>query len=153
MPAETETFPSPLTRFAGPFGLVVDGAGIEDYVAAEGLEFDARQIGAGDLQSVEKKAGGFAFELSGEGEAHDLHERDLDGVGVLKDGELDGGAAARASSIGVERNALFVIALVKVTELVAAEGGASALGAVDFDVLTSNWERKHGCLLGLASSS
>ena len=91
-------------------------------------------------------------ELSGDEQAHDLHEGDLDGVGVLEDGKFDGrGTTTRA--VRIELDAFFVVTFVEVTELVAAEGGASALGAVDFDVLAATWERNHGFSLEGASSS
>jgi len=61
------------------------------------------------LQGVEQESGAFAVDLTGGDQAHDLHERDLDGVGVLKDGEIEGDVAAAASSVGVEGNALFVV--------------------------------------------
>jgi hypothetical protein len=63
---------------------LVHGARINDYAGFDGgLEIDAAEVRGGGLQSVEKQAGGFGVQLSVEDEAHDLHERDLDGVGVL----------------------------------------------------------------------
>jgi hypothetical protein len=53
------------------------------------------------LQGVEHEAGGFGVDLSGDDEADDLHERDLDGVGVLEHREVDGDVAAAARAIGV----------------------------------------------------
>jgi len=52
-----------------------------------GFEFHVAEINGGGLQGVEQEAGHFGFELAGEDEAHDLHEGDLDGVGVLEDGQ------------------------------------------------------------------
>ena len=84
-------------------------------------------------------------------QTHDLHERDLDRVGVFEDWQVDGDvAAARAGvflAIEIDLDALFVVALVEVAESVAAEGGRSALCAVDLDVLTAIWEIWHGGLL------
>jgi hypothetical protein len=40
------------------------------------------------LQGVEQEAAGFGVDLAGGEQAHDLHERDLDGVGVLEDGKI-----------------------------------------------------------------
>jgi hypothetical protein len=85
----------------------------------------------------------------------DLHERDLDGVGVLEDGQVDGDPAAGARSflavvflaIGVELDALVVMALMEVAETVAAEGGRSALRAVDLDVLATIGVGRHVELL------
>jgi hypothetical protein len=53
----------------------------------------------------------------------------------------------RRAPVGVKGKTLFVVTLVEVAELVAAKGGASALGAVHFDVLTAIWEIWHGDLL------
>jgi hypothetical protein len=83
-----------------------------------------------------EEAGGFVFDLLGDEQAHDLHEGDLDGVGVFEDGEDESGDAA-AGAVGAELNALVLKALVEETETVAAQGGRSALGAVDFEVLTA----------------
>ncbi len=71
-----------------------------------------------------------------EEQAHNLHEGDLDRIGVFEDGESEGSGAA-ASAIGSEADAFVVKALVKETKTVAAQGGRSALHAVDFDVLTT----------------
>ncbi len=125
-------------------GSLIDGAGIEDDVVTKGRERCAREVGAGDLQSVEREAGGFAVELAGDGEAQDLHDADLDRVGVLKGGKVDGDAAAAARAVGVELDALLVMAFVEEAETVAAQGGRSALRAVDLEILAPIWERKHG---------
>ncbi len=99
------------------------------------------------MQAVEQEAGGFAVDLAGDDEAHDLHEGDLDGVGVLEDGEFDDdGATAGAvllEAVEVELKALLLVAFVEVTEFVAAQGGRSALGAVNLDVLASIWKTWH----------
>ncbi len=108
----------------------------DDVVLEEGLEGGAAKIEGRGLQSVEHEAGGFGVELAAEREAHDLHEADLDGVGVLEDGEVDGGARLTGAS-GVDDDALIVPLLVKVAETVALEGRRSALRAVDFDVLAA----------------
>ena len=98
----------------------------------------APEVGRGGLQGVEEQAGGSRLYLSAEDEAHDLHERDLDRLGVLEHGHIDHGAAA-AGAVGVEDDASVAPTLVKVTEMLAPEGGRSALGAVGFDVFaTSN---------------
>jgi hypothetical protein len=76
-----------------------------------------------------------------------LHERDLDGVGVFEDREGDGEVARAASSVCAECYALFLVEFVEVAETVAAQGGRSALGAVDFEMLTAIWEIWHGSLL------
>ena len=97
----------------------------------------APEVGRGGLQGVEQQAGSSGLYLSAEDEAHDLHERDLDGFGVLEHGHIDDGAAA-AGAIGVEDDASVAPTLVKVTEMLAPEGGRSALGAVGFDVFATS---------------
>lgn len=110
-----------------------DGAGIEDHLVMIGLELGAAKIGAGGLQGIEKKPGGFAVDLAGDDKAHDLRERDLDALGVFENRKIDRDLArtSGACAIGVELDALLVMQLVKVAEAVAAQGGRSALRAVD----------------------
>ena len=79
------------------------------------------------MQCVEEESGDFWIELPGEDEAHDLHERDLDGVSVL---EHRHGEAERGGGVGVQRNALALPVLVKETEAASAESRGAALGAV-----------------------
>src|ERR1700722_14766690 len=102
------------------------------------FEIGAPEVGRGGLQGVEQQAGGFGLYLSAEDEAHDLHERDLDGVGVLEHGHIDDDAAeAGARVVGGEVRV--GPALGKVAETRGPEGGRTALGAVGFDVFaTSN---------------
>jgi hypothetical protein len=92
------------------------------------------EIGDGDLQGVEHEAGGFAVELAGGQESHDFGERELDGIGVLKNGKAERGVATVARTVGVEFDALFVLAPVVVAEAVVAHGRRSALGARHHDV-------------------
>jgi hypothetical protein len=126
-------------------GTVVEGsdggvARVEDDVVVIGIEVRAREIAAGGLQGVEKKAGGFVLDLMRQKQAHDLHERDLDGVGVFEDREGECGLAATSVGFGIiggEADALILKALVEETETAAAERGRSALDSVDFDVLAA----------------
>lgn len=98
----------------------VHAAGVDDDVGfVQRLEVGAAEIKRRGLQSVEHEAGGFGVELAGERQAHDLHEADLDGVRVLEDGEVEGGAGA-AGAGGVDDDALIVPLLVKIAEAVAA---------------------------------
>jgi hypothetical protein len=76
-----------------------------------------------------------------------LHKRDLDGVGVFEDREGDGEVARAAGLVCAQCDALFLVEFVEVAEAVAAQGGRSALGAVDFEMLTAIWEIWHGSLL------
>jgi hypothetical protein len=113
------------------------GAGIDNHAGLDGgLEIDAAKVGGGGLQGIEQEAGGFRVQLSIEDEAHDLHERDLNGVGVFEHGQIERDAGA-AGAVGVEDDAGFVPAFVEKAEVVASQGGRSALGAIDFDVLAT----------------
>jgi hypothetical protein len=78
-------------------------------------------------------------DLLGDELAHDLHEGDLNGVGVFEDGEDEGGDAA-AGAVGAEAYVFVLKAFVEETETIAAECGRSALGAIDFEVLTASWK-------------
>jgi hypothetical protein len=75
-------------------------------------------------------------DLLGDEQAHDLHEGDLDGVSVFEDGEDEGGDTA-TGAVGAEADMFVLKAFVEETETGAAQGGRSALGAVDFEVLTA----------------
>jgi hypothetical protein len=75
-------------------------------------------------------------ELAAEDQAHDLHERDLDGVGVFEDGKLDGVRDAEGSSL-VQVDVSGAPAIMEVAEASAAKRGRTALSAVGFDVLTA----------------
>ena len=111
-------------------------ARIDDDVVTEGFEVGLAEVAAGGLQGIEKEAGGFVVDLLGDEKAHDLHEGDLDGVGVFEDGQDEGGNAA-TGAVGAELDAFVLKAFVEITEAVAAQGGRSALGTVDFEVLTT----------------
>src|SRR5450755_524695 len=102
------------------------------------LEIDAGKIGGSGLQAVEHQAAGFGIELAAEDEAHDLHERDLDGVGVFENRKLDGGGDAECSGI-VQVEVSGAPAIMEVAESLATQRGRAALGAIGFDVLTA-WD-------------
>ena len=88
------------------------------------------------MQGVEDEAGGFVVHLAGGEQSNDLHEGDLDGIGIFKYGKFEGdGLVAGAGR--VEADMLVTPAFVEVAETVAALRGGSALGAVDFDVLAA----------------
>src|SRR5579859_5621217 len=127
---------------------VGSGARVEDDFVNEGVEPGHAEIGAGSLQGIKKEAGGFVLDLLGDEQAHDLHEGNLNGVGVFEQRQDEGGAAA-AGARGVETDALVLVALVKKTETVAAQRGRSALGAIDFEMLTTIWITGHESLLPL----
>jgi len=128
-----EVFVVPDVRTELGFGYVAD---VEDDVVGAREELGQAEVGAGGLQGIEEEAGGFVVELSGDEEAHDLHEGDLDGVGVLEDGEFEGGDAA-TGAVGAELDAFVLKAFVEIAETVSAQGGRSALSAVDFEMLTA----------------
>ena len=71
---------------------LIDLLGVDYHLGFEaGLEAGKAKVGAGGLQGVEKQTGGFVVELAGGQQAHDLHQGDLDGVGVFEEGEFEGG--------------------------------------------------------------
>ena len=107
------------------------------------------EVGGRNLQGVEHKAGGFAFDFSGGQQTHDLGERDLDGTGILEKGQSERRVAAVARLVGVKGEELFVLALVVVAEAVVAHGGRSALSAVDHDMQALVGQTGHDELLPL----
>ena len=129
-------------------GSVGGVARVEDDFVDVRFEVGHAQVGAGGLQGVEQEAGGFVVELLGDEQAHDLHEGDLNGVGVFEDGEDEGGNAA-TGAVGGEFDLLVLKAFVEEAETVAAQGGRSALSAVDFEVLTAIGKTLHWSTLPL----
>jgi len=125
-----------VSPYLGSEGSVGDMARIENDVVEEGIELGEAEIGAGGLQGVKEEAGGFVLDFVRDEQTHDLHDGHLDGVGVFEDGKNEGGRAA-TGAVGVEADALVLEALVEKTITVAAECGRSALGAIDFEVLTA----------------
>ena len=114
-----------------------------------GLEIGVAEVARGRLKGIEEETSFFVVDLAGHGHAHDLHDGDLDRIGILKDWEINGGGAARLP--GVDADALLVPLPVKETELVAAQSGRTALRAVDFDVLTTIGIRRHELSLVLGN--
>jgi len=121
---------------------VTNGAGVEDDIVMLGFESSHAQVATGGLQGVEQEAGGFVVDLLGDEQANDLHEGDLNGVGVFENRE-DEGRNAAAGAVGAEFDPLVLKAFVEKAEAVAAQGGRSALSAVDFEVLTATWIIRH----------
>jgi hypothetical protein len=99
---------------------VTDTARVDYYLFRNGFEADAAQICGRGLQSVKQQRGGFVVDLVGEQQTHALHERNLDGVSVLKHGQFDRGLCA-AGAVGVELNAFQLPALVEVAEFLFLE--------------------------------
>jgi hypothetical protein len=103
----------------------------DDAFGFHGLQLHVAEVERGGLQGVEQESGDFGIELSGEDEAHDLHEGDLDGVGVLKHGH---GKAERGGGLRVQLDALALPVLVKETEAASAKSRGAALSAIGFDM-------------------
>ena len=77
-------------------GGFVYSSGVDyDFGFDYGLEIGAAQVERRGLQGIEEEAGGFVVDLVGDQQAHDLHEGDLDRVGVLEDGQVEGGRGHR----------------------------------------------------------
>ena len=117
---------------------VGDGAFVDDDFLGAGLEFGAGEVAGGGLQGVEQEGGGAVFDCAGEQQAHDLHERDLDGVGVFEDGEFEGkrGAAA-AGLVGVELDTVLLPLVMEEAVAFVFESGGAAEGSVNLDVLAT----------------
>src|SRR5205807_3022981 len=79
--------------------------------------------------------GGFVIEVARDDKLQDLHECDLDGLGVLEDGQVDGAGSCAARRINEET--VRYADIVKIAEAAGAEGGRAALGAVGLNVLTT----------------
>lgn len=69
---------------------VVPGFGRIDDVVFERDVAGVAQVGRGDLEGVEQVSGFFGVEIARDDQAHDLHDGDLDGMGVLEDRQCEG---------------------------------------------------------------
>ena len=104
-----------------------EGRGVEHHVCHVGFELGVLEVVSGGLQGVEEKPGALALDfIVGDG-ADDLHERDLDGIGVLESGEIE------CALVG----GLELVAGVEVAVTLAADGGRAALDSVDANVLAA----------------
>lgn len=94
---------------------------LEFGVMAEGREkgVEALHVHGGDLQGVEHEGGGLVVERAGLDAADDVHEGELDGGGVLDEGEPAAGGEG---------------ADVEAAERLALERRGAAAGAVELDV-------------------
>jgi hypothetical protein len=139
-----------LAFYCGPGGgaqrTILDALGIDDDLGGfrlEGSEFD---VGGGGAQGAQEQRGDAVIDLVGDEQAHDFAEAELDGVGVLEGGEGDDVVLGKSHvDLAAHRAAL----LVEVTLFFVAQGGRSALDAVDLDVLAA----ADGCGIGGHGSS
>jgi len=116
---------------------VGDTARIDDNSLRPRLKVGATEIERSGLESIKKKSGGLVVNLMGEKQAHDLHEGDLDGVGVFEDGQVEG-MRRTAGAVGIGLGVALAPLIVKVTELTVVESWGTALDSVDLDVLTTS---------------
>ncbi len=112
------------------------GAVDDDLLRTRG-EIGVGQVVGGGLQGVEEEGGGFVLDLSGQEETHDLHESELDGVGVFEEGEGEGRWRSAAGAVGVELSVGALPEVVEEAEAKISESGRAALGPVDLDVLAT----------------
>jgi hypothetical protein len=111
-------------------GTLLDGFGIDDDLGGRRFEGEAFDVHGGDAEGAENEGSNFGIEVAVEEKTNDLGESELDGVGVFeRQGEKSEGRAFGLVAAGA--------LIVEVTEGEGAEGGGSALDAVDFDVLAA----------------
>ncbi len=129
-----------------------DGAAVDDDIGdGFGFEVGVFQINGGGLQGVEHEAGGFVVDAAVGEPLNDFRERHLDGVGVFEHIELE---ARLGELVGAQTGVLVAGADVEEAEAAAAQGGRSALRAVDFQVLTAWYViETHGFSVGLVLRS
>ena len=119
---------------AGSFG---QGFGIDDNLGWLRLfEFHALEIRRGDLERVEQEAGGFALDSLLQDHLHDLANDGLNGVRIFKNGQGD--FAGCKSFLGVTFDGEGTILLMVETKTFFAEGGRTALGSADLNVLATS---------------
>ncbi len=108
-----------------------------------GLEGGVLQVGAGGLQGIEDQSG-LALGDAGVNEGVDgFHESDLDGIGVLEDGQVEALVASDERLGALFRGtAPFAGFVVEVAEATVLESGRAAGLSVDLDVFTE-WYRGH----------
>jgi hypothetical protein len=122
--------------------LAFEGGLVED-APDDGIvvfELDVLGVGTGDLEGPKEERGFAIVDGAVEKTPDYLHEGDLDGVGVLEDGKLRGGAA---TGFGAGEQTGASVVVVEVAEFALAEGGRAAAVSVGLDV----GAKFHGFLL------
>ena len=107
-------------------GGVVFGDVADRFAAVEG-EADAAGIFHGDVEGAENQCGALQIDGIAQERVHDLHERDLDGLFVLDEGD------GMETRLGRGANAA-MHALMEVAELLAAKRRRFAAGAAGLNV-------------------
>jgi hypothetical protein len=108
-----------------------------------GFEGGALEVGAGGLECVEDEAALTFGDACADHGVNGFHEADLDGVGVLEDGNVEAvmaGWEGAGSLLGGA--AAFAGFVVEVTEASVTQSGRSAGLSVDLEVLTK-WYCRH----------
>ena len=96
-----------------------------------GSFFRAREVGTGDLQTVEEQSGAFGVEVVGGEAAEDFGDGELDGGAVFEVPQREGGLLAATVSEVFHRAAILVV---KIAEFFLFECGRSAAMACGEDV-------------------
>ena len=125
----------------GAKGTVFDGFGVDDHVGGFRGEGGVLDVGGGDAKGAEEEREDAVFDVSHNRQAHDFGEGELDGVGIFESGEY----AIAEGAVGAAVHGIYAFpAVVEVATAMVAQGGGSALDAVDFYVLaTEGWFGGH----------
>ena len=113
----------------GSDGVAVDN-NIGDVIR---LKVDVAEVVAGGLQGIEHEARGLVIDGAGAEHLDDLHQCDLDAVGVFQQRESEAGCGSTGANFGL-------LAADLVMEKAIPSGtqcGRAALGTVELDMLTS----------------
>jgi hypothetical protein len=103
------------------------------------------QVATGDLEAIEKEAGAFGVDLVAGDALEDLTDGELDGGAVVREGDVEAGAAALALLRVFDGTACGVVV---VAEVFVAETWAAAAVAVGEDVAALETDGRGGNWLG-----
>jgi len=117
-------------------GLVGVVGDLADHFVLVEIEADAADVADGGIEGTEDEFSALEFEGAAEQSVDDLHERGLDGLGVLEEGGAEDAGAGEAD--GTEH------ALVEVAELLSAKGRRAAADAGDLDMSAGSGMRHSG---------